>query len=1261
MFRGTRRFELIRKLGEGGMGLVYEAHDNERDMRVALKTLRDLDASSLYRFKREFRGLTDVSHPNIIGLYDLVSEGNDWFFTMELVDGVDFVSYVRPNGWRPPSAAPMMAATMPTSEVRRPDVGNLPAPEHNGSAEPGARAAVESLVDVDRLRAVLGQLAEALYALHAAGMVHRDLKPSNVRVTPKGRVVLMDFGIAAEASVMGEAQEGVVSGTPAFMAPEQAAGDPPGAPADWYSLGVILFVALTGKLPFSGVPEMMLMAKQGHDAPSPSQLTAGIPDDLDSLCSALLARKPEQRPVGGEVLALLGRGEDHGLFHTESPESSRSVFVGRQSELARLREAFGATRAGRTACVLIRGASGLGKSTLMRRFLHEVEGDNALPIILKGRCHERESLPYKAWDGVIDSLSHVLLGMPADRVSSLLPDEVDLLPRLFPVLRRVPGIQRARPVGQSPFITPTGEGEGRGGSDPQELRTRAFAALSELLWRLAQYRPLLVYIDDLQWADRDSLQLLVELMRDPEAPRMLFISALRAEHLASDPVLAEALAQVTSRHRADQIDLQPLTRGEQPALVQRLLGHELEVNQLEDPFREESAGSPLFLSELVRWTREQGGALPQPASRPSLEDVLAARIARLPDSARALLDVVAIAGEPTPLWVLGDAAALSGDDRERALAMLRVANLVRVTRHARDPWLVAYHDRVRETLAARTPSDRQRNLHRHLAEVLERWEDATVDSLARHWLAAGDRTQASSYLVKAARGAAEKLAFERAADLYRAALELGEHPIADARELRRHRGEALSLAGRCFDAAGEFRQAADGAEPDVANDLLRQAADNLLRGGHVELGLLALRDVMKGLGMRVPETRGRALASLLVQRSRIALRGLKFKSTRRAEVSRADLSRLDTLYAASTTLGMIDHLRGADIQTRHLLTALKLGEERTACRALAIEAVFRAAAGGRFARSADTLSQDIELRARRLGDPTLLGIAQLAVGASALFNGRYRAAATGFGEAERIFTHECVGVEWERVTARYFLCSARLQLGDFDDAAKATKQFCDEAERRNDAYARNLFKTQPTAWRHLQLDEPEEARQALSTALAGWPPGTFYTAHYLELITRAIVLLYAGEHQAALDALHGALPQLKRSMLIKLPWVIAEYQRYEAAAAFAAADYHTVMRLTKQLDRLRAPVGDGFANLFRAAVAHRGGDSERAQQLLTLAARNFDQADTTHLAVATRFRLGQTLGGAEGGRLVTESIAWMHGQHVRNPERMIDLLAPRLS
>ena len=199
-FRGTKRFELIRKLGEGGEGLVYEAHDNERDMRVALKTLRELDATSLYRFKKEFRALTDVSHPNIVGLYDLVSERDDWFFTMELVEGVDFVSYVRPPGWRAPAASASERSTaVVTRSIMTTGRGGNGEARAGGAANPRTpreqpRVPLATLADEKRLRNTLGQLAQAIHALHGVGMVHRDLKPSNVRVTSKGRVVLVPSG-----------------------------------------------------------------------------------------------------------------------------------------------------------------------------------------------------------------------------------------------------------------------------------------------------------------------------------------------------------------------------------------------------------------------------------------------------------------------------------------------------------------------------------------------------------------------------------------------------------------------------------------------------------------------------------------------------------------------------------------------------------------------------------------------------------------------------------------------------------------------------------------------------------------------------------------------------------------------------------------------------------------------------------------------------------------------------------------------------------
>ena len=107
--------------------------------------------------------------------------------------------------------------------------------------------------------------------------------------------------------MLGDQPEGTISGTPAFMAPEQAASELPTAAADWYSFGVLLYLALTGQLPFAGTPELVLVAKQNEDAPPPSALSDGVPpEDLDALCAALLSRRPAMRPSGVEVLARLG-------------------------------------------------------------------------------------------------------------------------------------------------------------------------------------------------------------------------------------------------------------------------------------------------------------------------------------------------------------------------------------------------------------------------------------------------------------------------------------------------------------------------------------------------------------------------------------------------------------------------------------------------------------------------------------------------------------------------------------------------------------------------------------------------------------------------------------------------------------------------------------------------------------------------------------------------------------------------------------------
>ena len=194
------RYRIVSFLGRGATSLVYRAQDLEKNMTVALKTIRFQEQDEIYRIKQEFRFFRDFYHQNLVLFYDLHVEDRSCFFTMEFVEGVDFV----------------------------------------------AHAAEDPL----RMREGFAQLVEAIAAVHDTGRLHRDLKPGNMIVEPSGRVVLLDFGLAYEAqgSIRGETQW--LGGTPAYMAPEQTRGEAATRASDLYGMGVILYETLTGRLPY---------------------------------------------------------------------------------------------------------------------------------------------------------------------------------------------------------------------------------------------------------------------------------------------------------------------------------------------------------------------------------------------------------------------------------------------------------------------------------------------------------------------------------------------------------------------------------------------------------------------------------------------------------------------------------------------------------------------------------------------------------------------------------------------------------------------------------------------------------------------------------------------------------------------------------------------------------------------------------------------------------------------------------------------------
>lgn len=1261
-FAGTSRYAVERKLGAGGFGVVYQAFDQEREARVALKMLRNLEPEALFRFKREFRALADLVHPNLVQLYELAEEQRQWFFTMELVDGTTFLDYVRstpsveyvdsfteaPIGECAPTAAGIPSTSAHDEVLPTSDAGAAFASPAQHAARPS-----EAEVSIRRVRSALRQLAEGLAALHAAGKLHRDIKPSNVLVSREGRVVILDFGLVTELGGHTVVDNTHFVGTPAYASPEQVAELPMTEKSDLYSVGIMLYEALTGRRPYTGSHFKMLVDKQRLDAVPPRELAPWVPRDLNDLCIALLDRNPSHRPTAIELARSLGNATAEREHESAVTARRSALFVGRETQLAELRDAFETTSRGRAADVHVSGRSGMGKSALVRQFLDGLAATSRDVVILAGRCYERESVPYKALDSLVDALSQFLKRIPDADARALMPRDVRALARVFQVLERVGEV--AGPRTAAPAIT-----------DPLELRRRAFGALRELFARLADRRPLVLFIDDLQWGDVDSVALLADLLGPPDPPPLLLVIAYRSEDVPTSPVLR---ALLESRPSSDGIERRDVRVGELSAEESRRLASALlgdgERADRADTIVRESAGSPFFIDELVRYTRGAAAA-PVAGAEPSLEEMIQARVEKLPDDARRLLEIVAAAGHPVSVQVAVRAAGL-GDADQAALAALRSASLVRSRRTRNQKELEPFHDRIRETVAASLDDERRRAHHLALALAIEAAEQPDPEALALHFREAGERGRAAELYAVAADRAAEALAFDHAARLYELALELGGSGSDRAAGLRVRLGDALANAGRGSEAARSYLEAARGADELDALELRRRAAEQLMVSGHIDVGQTTIREVLERLGLRMPETPRTAFLALLVHRARLGVRGLKMRERDASDIAPRDLMRLDACWSVVRGLANVNPILGALFHAKQLLLALEAGEPARVARALATEAVFRADTGGRNlegARKVVDLNREL---AARIGDPRALGHASLSEGLVAYAGGRWRDSVDACQRAEAIFRERCSGVAWELATTHHCHLRALVWLGDLTTIADRLPTLLKEARERDDLYAQATLRSRIRYHVDLAADDLERARRGADEVLQAWSHRGFHSQHYFNLVGRTEIALYAGEGVEAWAMVEERWPALARSLIMRRQVFLVEAHLLRARAALAAAaedsSRATALRASaardaKRIERTGMAWCRPLATLVRAAIASGSGDALGAATLFAKAERGLDEHGMALFASAALRRRGELIGKAEGRELVESAGARMTSEGVRNPMRMASMLVP---
>lgn len=549
-------YEVLGLLGRGGMGVVYKARQHSLDRSVALKFLPEeyaRDPIWLERFRREARTASALNHPHICTIYDTGETGGRPYLSMELVEG----------------------RTLELQAGPRPVLSEL------------AR--------------LLGQVARALSAAHAAGVVHRDIKPANLMVRNDGIVKVLDFGLARRLSANGVDQStvwgagtdpGAWVGTLLYMSPEQARGEPLDAATDIFSLGLILYELATGQHPFGADSEVGVLHAIATQTPvPPSRLNPEIPASLEALIQHMLAKDFRLRPTAVEVEAALTQVT---LKVTERPagrtsSAARGPTVGRHQEWSALRACFDAAAAGHGLLLCVTGEPGLGKTTLVENFLDDLATSAQAWHLARGRCSERlaGAEAYLPFLEALDSLLRGEGGAPVAQAMKILAPTWYV--QLAPLASQDPSLARV--------LVEAKEAS-------QERRKRELGVFLE---EVARQRPLVIFLDDIHWADPSSVDLLAYLGSKCSGWRLLLLLTYRPSDLwRSQHLFGPVKLDLQGKGVCREIALPLLCRDDfDRYLTLAFSGHQF-PQELPAALHARTEGNPLFMVDLLRYLRDRG-------------------------------------------------------------------------------------------------------------------------------------------------------------------------------------------------------------------------------------------------------------------------------------------------------------------------------------------------------------------------------------------------------------------------------------------------------------------------------------------------------------------------------------------------------------------------------------------------------------------------------------------------------------------------------
>ena len=1008
----------------------------------------------------------------------------------------------------------------------------------------------DPVVFYERVNAILREAGRALHALHSNQLVHRDIKPNNLLIDPTGRLRLIDYGMVGSYDPIWDpdGHRAYVAGNKKYMAPEVLIKQnyPPGS--DLFSLGRVIVRLIRHCHPHRG--SMQMDREQ--------MLPVDVPRPLAKLIHRMLSAEVSDRPTAWEVASAAGDVQEATTSLLVNPCNLR--IIGRDEPMRQTQRWLSRMVGGQTRRLHISGPPGIGKTRFVAAVAEQFAEHKWLQVF-ESRCRRREEVPLQAFDEMVDALARRYSGPNAGQLE-LDPVSTQILRSSFPVLcgvlKKAAEVARNRSLGQA----------------------EAKDASIQLTTQVCRHGPVILIIDDLQWADKDSLALIRRLENEVTG---LFgvITASRDDfqppHVSATNVLKlnPLTVEESTRLLQNHLLLSRITLPD--AVITRVAQHAKGNSNL--LLQLAACLASLKPSEIAAWLGE--GTF-------NVQPLWQHRFGRLTPHSRLVLTSVVAAGGPVDIDAVLEVTNLKEAGRATVSKLLQ-ENWV--NERERTHHIEIFHETIGDALIEFLPPEQLRDAHAKWAEWLVQSESHFSSArIAGHLLQANQRDRATEFAIRAAQEAEVRFAYGEAARWHHQTSQLTTDDAAI--EHLRQAAEAFVIAGQSTEAAKTFMELAAHPKEKHPARFRGLATESFIRAGKIGQAREVIKELASSLDLPVPRARWRSFLSILYNLARLRMRGGFSLPEPTHSISQTS-DRAQTCFRLSQALSFYDNVYAADLLITGLRRIKQFDNPAQCVHAGVAYSVFGNYDVGWWRKSSARLMPQLTAAAEACGRPETLAHLSSAIGYQRWLKGDFAESLLPLEQAVFGFRNQCRGMVFESVHTQMSVLCSYFFLGQISSLTQQTQEMIRDSQERDDRFTLDVATTGFAAAAFLFLGDVRSAKQHNGhlARKARHDPGEFF--FLFQLIGASLQKMHAGRPLHASRLMDRHERTMQKSIFGRVQITRIWWQWLRGTVALQLASGHSsqaspalrqALRCGKRLAKEQLPLAQVMSDLIRGRI-----------------------------------------------------------------------------